>query len=76
MRKRWGEMNRAERTGYRVRMLAGHLAEATKLAHTTGRQLECWPDTNQWGVDRHSGRPNGCPDDGSGCICPCHDPKE
>lgn len=76
MLKRLSDLSRVERQARRVSILAAQLQEATNIAHTVQRQSECWPDRNLFGMNRHSGQPDGCPDDGSGCICPCHDPEE
>lgn len=74
--KRLAEMSRAERTALRVRILAAQIREATDIAHEILRQSPCWPNRNALGANRHAGQPDGCTDDGSGCLCPCHDPEE
>jgi len=74
--KRLDEMSRAERTALRVRILAAQIREATNIAHEILRQSQCWPDRNALGANRHAGQSDGCPDDGSSCLCPCHDPEE
>jgi hypothetical protein len=51
-------------------------AEAETLGLIRGRSLKCsgWEGT---APAKHAyARPDGCANDGSGCLCECHDPKD
>jgi hypothetical protein len=66
-------MSTADRVAARERILQGCLAEARDLAKRRGRSMKCggWPAPG-W-PPRHADEPGGCANDGSGCICECHD---
>lgn len=49
------------------------MADAERRVREVGRTLKCYG----WGgmaPPQHAGEPGGCANDGTGCICECHDP--
>lgn len=70
----WTKRQRAER---RQMYLDQELATARWTAHQRERSLKCAGGAgNSFYPVRHAGDPNdGCRNDGSTCICECHDPE-
>lgn len=64
-------LHTGERKALRVEFRSAAMARAELQARTMGRSLKCAAD-NDW---NHAGTPGGCTNDGTGCICECHDPE-
>lgn len=66
----------AERHQLRVDATARYLSGAEASALRYGRSLKCAPfDDPQYVQPKHADQPGGCANDGTGCLCPCHDPQ-
>ena len=68
------------REAVRQKRRAELLEDAERRAEMAGRTMKCVGFVNvgnAFGTPRHRDDPDGCRNDGSGCLCPCHDtPKE
>lgn len=63
-----GEVGTAnERAARRAHYRRRELAEAEERSNLVGRSIKCGQ------YDQHA--PDGCQNDGSHCLCECHDPK-
>jgi len=66
-------LNPKERAARRKRIRDDQIARAEKAALVLGRSIKC----GGWGgnhAPRHAGDlSDGCKNDGTGCICECHD---
>jgi hypothetical protein len=61
-------LSSGDRAARRAEILDRKLDEARRKAAELGRSTKC--GRYNW----HAGQPGGCGNDGSGCICECHDP--
>lgn len=55
-----------DRAAARHLIKAHIMANAERQAELAGRSLKC-------GNEDHANDPNGCKNDGTGCLCYCHD---
>jgi hypothetical protein len=62
----------AERRRIRVRVLDRALDDIDR----PGRSMKCSGEFMPYGRRLHAGTPGGCANDGSSCICECHDIAE
>lgn len=62
----------AERAAKRKEIRSYHLVKAERAALASGRSMKC-SGYGGYYSPRHSGDPDGCRNDGSGCLCECHD---
>lgn len=62
------------RRAQRAAILDDCLAQARELAARRGRSMKCGADLGLYEGWKHAGEPDGCQNDGSSCICECHDP--
>jgi hypothetical protein len=60
---------KAERQRLRKQLEENALARAYRL----NRSHKCGGNGNAFWVPRHAGDPEGCKNDGTGCLCECHD---
>jgi len=60
-----------ERVAVRKQIRDEQIARAERDAATLGRSMKCrgWDER----PPRHAGSLDGCKNDGTGCICECHD---
>lgn len=68
----------AERRAERIEAIADALSTASRSGQpepVRAYAAACL-GSDPWTPGRHAPDPGGCTDDGSGCLCPCHDPEE
>ena len=65
---------RAKRAEIRRKAFAQALAQAEEWALSAERSMKCSARYNPLTGPAHSDRPGGCANDGSNCLCECHDP--
>lgn len=65
-----------ERAARRQMYMDKELARAQADGESRGRSIKCGGGggLNDW-PKRHAGEPDGCTNNGSTCLCACHDPK-
>jgi hypothetical protein len=63
-------LTRAERAAERERIREAALAAARRDALRFARSIRCGERGH------HADLPGGCANDGTGCLCECHDPRE
>jgi hypothetical protein len=59
----------------RAQIRGMHIRAAEITSHRYGRSSRCLDDS-PFDPPRHAGDPDGCRNDGSGCLCECHDGGE
>lgn len=59
-----------DRAAERAKIRANQQEIAERNSRRLGRSLKCGED------GRHAGEEYGCLNDGTGCLCECHDPQE
>lgn len=67
--------DRVGRVRRRAEIRVRTLAAAEQSARTMGRSIKCSGGAFEQWPKRHEGDPDGCANDGSNCICECHDPN-
>jgi len=71
----YAHMSREQRQAERRRLHNEIMATAKVHADRPGRSMKCSGDGFA-GIPRHADYPDiGCKNDGSNCLCQCHDPK-
>lgn len=68
--------SRAERARRREDSAERIRRRAEEDISRAGRSMKCAGTAMPFGERLHANTPNGCKNDGSSCICECHDPKE
>jgi hypothetical protein len=63
-------MDRRARAAKRKEIRDAHLARAERIAAASGRSIKCGH------YQQHADQEGGCANDGSNCLCECHDLKE
>jgi hypothetical protein len=63
------------RAAKRKKLLDGELHAARIYGNSRNRSMKCRHDQAGFGLPRHAGEPDGCKNDGTGCLCECHDPE-
>jgi hypothetical protein len=70
--------NAIERQDERDRIFGQVMQRAIREARQLGRSAKCgagvWVKDGERYDVAHAGEPGGCRNDGSSCICECHDP--
>lgn len=69
----FARLTRAEKRAY---YLEREAERGRRLGESLGRSIRCsggYP--SDWPI-RHAGEIGGCRNDGTGCVCECHDPEE
>jgi hypothetical protein len=56
-----------QRQDRRDELEAKRIAQAVRTTRKLGRSIKCGE------LYRHTGSPDGCANDGSSCLCECHD---
>jgi hypothetical protein len=66
----------SQRAARRAQIRRECLAEAEVNAARRGRSMKCAGWAAVYGPPRHAGELGGCANDGTSCICECHDAPE
>jgi hypothetical protein len=66
----------AQRQAQRDQIRQTVLDRAEIQARVVGRSMKCGAGLGMYEGWKHADEPDGCANDGSTCICECHDPKE
>jgi hypothetical protein len=66
-------MTVVERQAKRDAIFASAIRGAIQLAERSGCSLKCSGFAPYGEPPAHAGEPGGCKNDGSGCLCECHD---
>lgn len=66
-------LNRSERIVLRADLLRAEMNRAEMRVAHASRSVRC--SGGQWSEypPKHAGMDDGCRDDGTGCLCACHD---